>query len=123
MFLQDGKTEYKSTTVADDATAEEFMDFYLDDPSRHTWVSSIPSHSLFLICNWLGTGSTNQISGCCLFTLLWSNWCDLLIYTSLHSSICWAGLTGAVSVHLCEAGMLQCRGHVPAIMDIFICDL
>ena len=36
--LQDGKTEYKSVTVADDATAQEFMDFYLDDPSRHTWV-------------------------------------------------------------------------------------
>ena len=28
--------------MADDATAEEFMDFYLDDPSRHTWVSSVP---------------------------------------------------------------------------------
>ena len=37
-IAQDGKTEYKSVTVADNATAEEFMDFYLDDPSRHTWV-------------------------------------------------------------------------------------
>ena len=37
--MQDGKTEYKSVTVADNATAQEFMDFYLDDPSRHTWVS------------------------------------------------------------------------------------
>ncbi len=42
MLLQDGKTEYKSTTVADDATAEEFMDFYLDDSSRHTWVGDRP---------------------------------------------------------------------------------
>lgn len=41
MLLQDGKTEYKSTTVADDATAEEFMDFYLDDSSRHTWVGDM----------------------------------------------------------------------------------
>lgn len=38
MLLQSGKTEYKSVTVADNATVEEFMDFYLDDPSRHTWV-------------------------------------------------------------------------------------
>ncbi|DBA94873.1 TPA: hypothetical protein ACH3X1_002407 [Trebouxia sp. C0004] len=43
--LPDGKTEYKSTTVADDATAEEFMDFYLDDSSRHTWVADRPSNS------------------------------------------------------------------------------
>lgn len=40
--VQDGKTEYKSMTVADDATAQEFMDFYLDDPSRHSWVCSLP---------------------------------------------------------------------------------
>ena len=40
--MQNGKTEYKSVTVADDATAEEFMDFYLDDSTRHTWVSSNP---------------------------------------------------------------------------------
>ncbi len=45
MLLQDGKTEYKSTTVADDATAEEFMDFYLDDSSRHTWVGERPFNS------------------------------------------------------------------------------
>lgn len=44
-MLQDGKTEYKSTTVADDATAEEFMDFYLDDSSRHTWVGDRPFNS------------------------------------------------------------------------------
>jgi hypothetical protein len=36
--VQDGKTEYKSITVAKDATAEEFMDFYLDDPTRMKWV-------------------------------------------------------------------------------------
>lgn len=38
--VQNGKTEYKSVTVADNATAEEFMDFYLDDASRPTWVCS-----------------------------------------------------------------------------------
>ena len=43
--MQSGKTEYKSVTVADDATAEEFMDFYLDDSSRHTWVRLKPCHS------------------------------------------------------------------------------
>lgn len=36
---QDGKTEYKSVTVAEDSTAEEFMDFYLDDHTRTKWVS------------------------------------------------------------------------------------
>ena len=36
--VQSGKTEYKSITVADNATAEEFMDFYLDDASRPAWV-------------------------------------------------------------------------------------
>lgn len=43
--LQNGKTEYKSVTVAEDSTAEEFMDFYLDDDTRTTWVSITgPSH-------------------------------------------------------------------------------
>lgn len=42
--VQSGKTEYKSVTVAENATAEEFVDFYLDDPSRHTWVQY--SHDL-----------------------------------------------------------------------------
>ena len=37
--MQDGKTEYKSVTVAEDSTAEEFMDFYLDDDTRPKWVS------------------------------------------------------------------------------------
>ena len=37
--MQNGKTEYKSVTVAEDSTAEEFMDFYLDDDTRATWVS------------------------------------------------------------------------------------
>lgn len=46
--VQSGKTEYKSVTVADNATAEEFMDFYLDDPSRPTWVQS--SHRHACIC-------------------------------------------------------------------------
>ena len=43
--MQNGKTEYKSVTVAEDSTAEEFMDFYLDDDTRTTWVitSDMPS--------------------------------------------------------------------------------
>lgn len=44
--LPSGKTEYKSVTVAENATAEEFMDFYLDDPSRHTWDTMITDHSI-----------------------------------------------------------------------------
>ena len=36
--LQSGKAEYKSVTVSLDATAEEFIDFYFDDPTRPTWV-------------------------------------------------------------------------------------
>ena len=32
--LPDGKTEYKSVTVAMDSTAEEFSDFFLDDNAR-----------------------------------------------------------------------------------------
>lgn len=32
--LPDGKTEYKSVTVALDSTAEEFSDFFLDDNAR-----------------------------------------------------------------------------------------
>ena len=32
--LPDGKTEYKSVTVAKDSTAEEFSDFFLDDDAR-----------------------------------------------------------------------------------------
>lgn len=43
--VQNGKTEYKSVTVADNATAEEFMDFYLDDSSRPTWVCSSHRHA------------------------------------------------------------------------------
>ena len=38
---QGNNTEYKSVTVANDATAEEFMDFYLDDPTRPKWVRSM----------------------------------------------------------------------------------
>lgn len=44
--LANGKTEYKSVTVADDATAEEFMDFYLDDSTRHTWDTMISDHAI-----------------------------------------------------------------------------
>ena len=28
-------------TVSLDATAEEFIDFYFDDPTRPTWVSAV----------------------------------------------------------------------------------
>lgn len=44
--IQNGKTEYKSVTVAEDSTAEEFMDFYLDDDTRTTWVSTSAMLSL-----------------------------------------------------------------------------
>lgn len=44
-FLPCGKTEYKSTTVALDATAEEFSDFYLDDRTRPTWDTMIAEHA------------------------------------------------------------------------------
>lgn len=41
-----GKTEYKSVTVSEDATAQEFMDFYLDDNVRPQWDGLIKEHSL-----------------------------------------------------------------------------
>ncbi|CAL5219821.1 g1733 [Coccomyxa viridis] len=44
--LTNGKTEYKSVTVAEDSTAEEFMDFYLDDDTRATWDTMISEHEL-----------------------------------------------------------------------------
>jgi hypothetical protein len=34
-----GVAEYKSVTVCPDATAQEFMDMYLDDDFRRNWVS------------------------------------------------------------------------------------
>jgi len=41
-----GRTEYKSVTVARDATAQEFMDFYLDDDVRPKWDGLISHHEL-----------------------------------------------------------------------------
>lgn len=41
-----GKSEYKSVTISEDATAEEFMDFYLDDQTRMTWDSMISETQL-----------------------------------------------------------------------------
>lgn len=38
-MLPEGKTEYRSTTVFEDATAQEMMDFYLDDDCRERWDS------------------------------------------------------------------------------------
>lgn len=43
--MQDGKTDYKSVTVASNATAEEFIDFYFDDITRMKWVSLLRSQS------------------------------------------------------------------------------
>ena len=57
--LPDGKTEYKSVTVALDSTAEEFSDFFLDDNARggvrtgddqgSGWVSSKEIFPLFFL--------------------------------------------------------------------------
>lgn len=41
-----GKTEYKSVTVAENATCNEFMDFYLDDDTRPKWDGLISKHEL-----------------------------------------------------------------------------
>jgi len=45
--VQDGKTDYKSVTVASNATAEEFMDFYFDDNVRMKWVSA--THNILVL--------------------------------------------------------------------------
>lgn len=37
-YAQCGKTEYKSVTHSPNATPDEFIDFYLHDDSRPTWV-------------------------------------------------------------------------------------
>lgn len=52
--LPDGKTEYKSITIAPDATAREFMDFYLDDDFRPVWDGMITHHEV------LETGDFSQ---------------------------------------------------------------
>jgi hypothetical protein len=44
--LPSGKTEYKSVTLSEDATAQEFMDFYLDDDVRPKWDGMISEHQL-----------------------------------------------------------------------------
>lgn len=41
-----GRTEYKSVTVAENATCNEFMDFYLDDDTRPKWDGLISTHEL-----------------------------------------------------------------------------
>jgi hypothetical protein len=43
-WSQNGKTEYKSVTISPDATAEEFMDLYLDDDNRPNWVGPLAWH-------------------------------------------------------------------------------
>lgn len=45
-LLPSGKTEYKSITVGPDATAEEFMDLYLDDDVRPSWDTMIVDHAV-----------------------------------------------------------------------------
>lgn len=42
--MPSGKTEYKSVTVARDASPEEFNDFFLDDGVRAQWDSMLTSH-------------------------------------------------------------------------------
>ncbi|KAK9817561.1 hypothetical protein WJX74_007751 [Apatococcus lobatus] len=44
--LPGNTTEYKSVTVASDSTAEEFMDFYLDDTWRPKWDTMISHHEV-----------------------------------------------------------------------------
>lgn len=39
--LANGKTEYRSTTIAADATAQETMDAYMDDDNRALWVRAL----------------------------------------------------------------------------------
>jgi len=45
-ILPDKKTEYKSVTVVRDVSAEEMMDFYLDDDCRTTWDGMISHHEI-----------------------------------------------------------------------------
>jgi len=76
--LQSGKTEYKSVTVAEDSTAEEFMDFYLDDDTRATWVSCSPPpvhlNSALYLClcsaHWAKPRAAAYISQPCFHNLL-----------------------------------------------------
>ena len=44
--LPNGRTEYKSITLSENATAQEFMDFYLDDDVRPKWDGMISEHQL-----------------------------------------------------------------------------
>lgn len=41
-----GRTEYKSVTLAENATCHEFMDFYLDDDARPKWDGLVSKHEL-----------------------------------------------------------------------------
>lgn len=41
-----GRTEYKSVTLAENATCNEFMDFYLDDDVRPKWDGLVSRHEL-----------------------------------------------------------------------------
>lgn len=43
---QNGKTEYKSSTICPDATSEEFIDLYFDDDFRPNWDTMIIAHSV-----------------------------------------------------------------------------
>lgn len=60
--LPDGKTDYKSVTVASNATAEEFIDFYFDDIVRMKWdpmisqvdvVENGPSNHRCQVVHWI----------------------------------------------------------------------
>lgn len=41
-----GRTEYKSVTLVENATCNEFMDFYLDDDARPKWDRLVSRHEL-----------------------------------------------------------------------------
>ena len=92
MLLQDGKTEYKSTTVADDATAEEFMDFYLDDSFRHTWVKGLLTHTIYRLSfcrlRQLCLGGLSQIHNTEQQHYLDSHLLSTFILSKLHLLFC-----------------------------------
>ena len=94
---QNGKTEYKSVTVADNATAEEFMDFYLDDSSRPTWVCSPHMHAPTLLLH------VQQLVLMCRFI---HRLHIALQLQAAHCTLAWRQLV--VAVPACELSML---GH------------
>jgi hypothetical protein len=64
-----GRNEYKSITITPNATAEEFMDFYLDDPSRPKWDNMISGALGWGGPAMLSCGS-QRLVGCTLYVLM-----------------------------------------------------